>query len=67
MSSLRHTNVTQAKLKLMNFSIFLLLRQATVGMFDNVLFDNYLDLVRQFKNRSFLGVIFLPVTGRNKN
>ncbi len=40
---------------------------ATVGMFDNVLFDNYLDLVGQFKNRSFLGVIFLPVTGRNKN
>ncbi len=40
---------------------------ATVGMFDNVLFDNYLDLVRQFNNRSFLGVIFLPVTGRNKN
>ena len=25
-------------------------------MFDNVLFDNYLDLVRQFKNRSFLGL-----------
>ncbi len=40
---------------------------ATVGMFDNVFFDNYLDLVRQFKNRSFLGVIFLRVTGRNKN
>jgi hypothetical protein len=41
--------------------------KATVGMFDNVLFDNSFDLVRQFKNRSFLGVFFLPVTGRNKN
>ncbi len=33
---------------------------ATVGMFDNVLFDNYLDFVRQLKNRSFLG-LFRPI------
>ncbi len=36
-------------------------------MFDNVLFDNYLDLVRQLKNRSFLGHFFVHVTGRNKS
>ena len=31
---------------------------ATVGMFDNVLFDNSFDLVRQCKNRSFLVLFF---------
>ncbi len=33
---------------------------ATVGMLDNVLFDNYLDFVRQLKNRMFLG-LFRPI------
>ena len=35
--------------------------------FDNSFFDNCFVFLRQFKNRSFLGVIFLPVTGRSKN
>ncbi len=49
-----------------NFSFFPHKTMATVGMFDNVLFNNSFDLVRQFKNRSFLGVFFLPVTGSEK-
>jgi hypothetical protein len=39
---------------------------ATVGMFDNVLFDNYLDFVQQLTNSSFLGHFFVHATGRNK-
>ncbi len=35
--------------------------------FDNSFFDNYFDLVRQLKNRSFLGPVFVHVTGRTKN
>ncbi len=35
-------------------------KKGNVGMFDNVLIDNYLDLVRQCKNRSFLG-LFRPI------
>ncbi len=54
----------QAKPKIILEYVF---TKATVGMFDNVLFHNYLDLVRQFKNRSFLELFYLPVTGRNKN
>ena len=44
-----------------------LYKMGNVGMFDNVLFDNYLDFVRQLKNRLFLGHFFVHVTGRNKN
>ncbi len=33
-------------------------QRTTVGMFDNVLFDNYLDLVPQCKKRSFLVLFF---------
>jgi hypothetical protein len=32
--------------------------------FDNSFFDNYFDLVQQLKNRSFLGPVFVHVTGR---
>jgi hypothetical protein len=35
--------------------------------FDNSFFDNCFIFLRQLKNGSFLGVIFLPVTGRSKN
>ncbi len=35
--------------------------------FDNSFFDNCFIFLRQLKNRSFLGVIFLPVTGWSKN
>jgi hypothetical protein len=68
------TNDFQSKIKNRKIQFKRILRiftgmeyQGNVGMFDNVLFDNYLDLVRQFKNRSFLGFFFLPVTGINKN
>ena len=33
------------------------------GTFDNSFFDNYFDLVRQLKNRLFLGPVFVHVTG----
>ena len=32
--------------------------------FNNSFFDNYFDLVRQLKNRSFLGPVFVHVTGQ---
>ncbi len=32
--------------------------------FDNSFFDNYFDFLRQFKNGSFLGPVFVHVTGR---
>jgi hypothetical protein len=32
--------------------------------FDNSFFDNSFVLVRQLKNRLFLGSVFVPVTGR---
>ncbi len=35
--------------------------------FDNSFFDNCFVFLRQCKKRSFLEVIFLPVTGRSKN
>ena len=35
--------------------------------FDNSFFNNYFDLVRQLKNRSFLGTVFVHVTGQTKN
>ncbi len=35
--------------------------------FDNSFFDNYFDLVQQLKNRSFLGTVFVHVTGRTQN
>jgi hypothetical protein len=35
--------------------------------FDNSFFDNSFVLVRQLKNRSFLGPVFVHVTGQNKN
>jgi hypothetical protein len=35
--------------------------------FDNSFFDNYFDFVRQLKNGSFLGPVFVHVTGRRKN
>ncbi len=31
--------------------------------FDNSFFDNYFDFVRQLKNGSFLGSVFVHVTG----
>ncbi len=31
--------------------------------FDNSFFDNYFDFLRQFKNGSFLGPVFVHVTG----
>ncbi len=37
------------------------------AMFDNSLFDNSFVLVRQLKNRSFLGSVFVHVTGQTKN
>ncbi len=33
--------------------------------FDNSFFDNYFDFLRQFKNGSFLGPVFVHVTGRS--
>ncbi len=33
-------------------------KTGNVGMFDTVLFDNYLDLVQQCKNRSFFVLFF---------
>jgi hypothetical protein len=35
--------------------------------FENSFFDNYFDLDRQLKNRSFLGPVFVHVTGGTKN
>jgi hypothetical protein len=35
--------------------------------FDNSFFDNYFDFLRQLKNGSFLGPVFVHVTGRSKN
>ncbi len=35
--------------------------------FDNSFFDNYFDFLRQLKNGSFLGPVFIHVTGRSKN
>jgi hypothetical protein len=35
--------------------------------FDNSFFDNYFDFVRQLKNGSFLGPVFVHVTGGSKN
>ena len=35
--------------------------------FDNSFFDNYFDFLRQLKNGSFLGSVFVHVTGRSKN
>ncbi len=35
--------------------------------FDNSFFDNSFVLVQQLKNRSFLGSVFVHVTGRTKN
>jgi hypothetical protein len=36
-------------------------------MFDNSFFNNYFDFVQQLKNGSFLGPVFVHVTGRSKN
>jgi hypothetical protein len=33
--------------------------------FDNSFFDNYFDFVRQLKNGSFLGSVFVHVTGQS--
>jgi hypothetical protein len=33
--------------------------------FDNSFFDNYFDFLQQFKNGSFLGPVFVHVTGRS--
>ncbi len=33
--------------------------------FDNSFFDNYFDFLRQLKNGSFLGPVFVHVTGRS--
>ena len=35
--------------------------------FDNSFFDNYFDFLRQLKNGSLLGPVFIHVTGRSKN
>jgi hypothetical protein len=35
--------------------------------FDNSFFDNSFALVRQLKNRLFLGPVFVHVTGQTKN
>jgi hypothetical protein len=35
------------------------------AMFDNSFFDNYFDFLRQLKNGSFLGPVFVHVTGRS--
>ena len=35
--------------------------------FDNSFFDNSLVFLRQFKNRSFLGSVFVHVTGRSQS
>jgi len=35
--------------------------------FDNSFFDNYFDFLRQLKNGSFLGPVFVHVTGQSKN
>ncbi len=37
------------------------------SFFDNSFFDNYFDFLRQLKNGSFLGPVFVHVTGRSKN
>ncbi len=35
--------------------------------FNNSFFDNSFVFLRQFKNRSFLGSVFVHVTGRSQN
>ena len=51
-----------------NFSFKIKEKYVEAGAtFDNSFFDNCFIFLRQFKNRSFLGVIFLPVTARRKN
>jgi hypothetical protein len=44
----------------------LILSEAGVT-FDNSFFDNSFDFLRQLKNGSFLGSVFVHVTGQSKN
>ncbi len=44
------------------------LRKVEAGAtFDNSFFDNSFVFFQQFKNKSFLGSVFVHVTGRSKN
>jgi hypothetical protein len=48
--------------------IFKASRELEAGAtFDNSFFENSFVLVRQLKNRLFLGSVFVHVTGRTKN
>ncbi len=48
--------------------IILLPENTEAGVtFDNSFFNNYFDFVRQLKNGSFLGPVFVHVTGWSKN
>ena len=52
--------------KVMENNFLVILNEAGVT-FDNSFFDNYFDFLRQLKNGSFLGPVFVHVTGQTKN
>ena len=54
-------------MELLKAKLFLVAKSEAGVTFDNSFFDNYFYLVRQFKNRSFLGTVFVHVTGLNQN
>ncbi len=68
----KHVKFEQVKFEQVKFEqmILLLFRhhffEAGVT-FDNSFFDNYFDFLRQLENGSFLGPVFVHVTGRSKN